>query len=339
MSDTSRQRAAALLEVLGVFLTGQFLANLLAIPLVQLGISTADPFATLNAHSTGPELITGAWLMFLRLMLINSGYFLLIIPINWWRRRQGPVAYGLTKAGHSWTTLLLAGLGTAALSTWPVMSVSLANLIHPSQTTPWRQAFFDMSWRRWEFWLFSAVMSWALVPVVEELFFRGYCQRRLAEHWGDGPAIVGTACFFTFAHSQYQIPNLYNAGMIVGLLISALGFGVVFAWTRSLIPGIIAHALIDIPMTVPWEAARVAVLMIGAAFLWRRGLAIIKQVFPNTKLGATVALALVQTVYMIAVSRVDKFVYVAIAMLVVAVMLEAISRRRSRVAQAESASA
>jgi membrane protease YdiL (CAAX protease family) len=152
--------------------------------------------------------------------------------------------------------LLLAGLGTAALSTWPVMSVSLANLIHPSQTAPWRQAFFDMSWRRWEFWLFSAVMSWALVPVVEELFFRGYCQRRLAEDWGDGPAIIGTACFFTFAHAQYQIPNLYNGGMIVGLLISALGFGAVFAWTRSLIPGIIAHALIDIPMTVPWEAAR-----------------------------------------------------------------------------------
>jgi len=37
--------------------------------------------------------------MFLRLMLIYSGYFLLIIPINWWRRRQGPAAYGLTKAG------------------------------------------------------------------------------------------------------------------------------------------------------------------------------------------------------------------------------------------------
>lgn len=337
MSDKSRQRAAALLEVLGVYLTGQLLANFLALPLVRLGVSTADPFETLNAHSTGTELITGAWLMFLRLMLINSGYFLLIIPINWWRRRQGPAAYGLTKAGHSWTTLLLAGLGTAALSTWPVMSVSLANLIHPSQTVPWRQAFFDMSWRRWEFWLFSAVMSWALVPVLEELFFRGYCQRRLAEHWGDGPAIIGTACFFTFAHAQYQIPNLYNAGMIVGLLISALGFGVVFAWTRSLIPGIIAHALIDIPMTVPWEAARVAALMIGAAFLWQRGLAVAKKVFPNTNVGATVVLALVQTGYMIALSRVDKFLYVAIAMLVVAVALEAMGR--SRVAQAESASA
>jgi hypothetical protein len=36
---------------------------------------------------------------------------------------------------------------------------------------------------------------------------------------------------------------------------------------------------------------------------------------------------------------VDKFLYVAIAMLVVAVALEAMGRRRSRVAQAESASA
>ncbi len=110
-----------------------------------------------------------------------------------------------------------------------MLGVGLVNYIHPSQTAPWRQAFFDMSWRRWEFWLFSAVMSWALVPVLEELFYRGYCQRRLAEDWGDGPAIVGAACLFTFAHTQYQIPDAYSAGMIVGLLLSAIGFGIVFA--------------------------------------------------------------------------------------------------------------
>ena len=45
----------------------------------------------------------------------------------------------------------------------------------------WRQALFDMSWRRWQFWLFTGVLSWGFVAVVEELFFRGYCQRRLAK--------------------------------------------------------------------------------------------------------------------------------------------------------------
>ena len=63
----------------------------------------------------------------------------------------------------------------------------LPKLNSSSKTEPWRQAFFEMSWRRWEFWLFSAVMSWALIPVLEELFFRGYCQRRLAVAWGTYP--------------------------------------------------------------------------------------------------------------------------------------------------------
>ena len=96
------------------------------------------------------------------------------------------------------------------------------------QTAPWRQAFFDMSWRRWEFWLFFGRRELDACPRIG-----GTLLSRLAEDWGDGPAIVGTACFFTFAHSQYQIPNLYNAGMIVGVFLSALGFGVVLAWTRS----------------------------------------------------------------------------------------------------------
>ena len=79
---------------------------------------------------------------------------------------------------------------------------------------PWRQAFFDMSWRRWQFWLFAGILSYAVIPIIEELIFRGYYQRRLAEDWGNGPAIIGTACFFTFAHRQYLVANAYNITMI-----------------------------------------------------------------------------------------------------------------------------
>jgi hypothetical protein len=34
----------------------------------------------------------------------------LIVPINWWYRRQGRTAYGLTRAGRPWITLILAGV-------------------------------------------------------------------------------------------------------------------------------------------------------------------------------------------------------------------------------------
>lgn len=181
MKAQSRRRAAALLEVLGVFLAGQLVVALL---MRSLGLHFANPLANLTVGITNTELITLARRLFVGLMLQYSGYFLLIIPINWWHRRRGLAAYGLTKAGRSWTWLVLAGAATAALAAWPVLSVGIVNAIHPfGETVPFRQAVLDMSWRRWEFWLFSGVTSWALIPIVEELFFRGYCQRRLAEDW------------------------------------------------------------------------------------------------------------------------------------------------------------
>jgi membrane protease YdiL (CAAX protease family) len=335
MTSQTRRRAAAVLEVLGVSLAGPLLIWGLR---RLMGVSVTNPLDSLSVHTTDAELITASRHMFVLLMFQYAGYFLLIFPINWWYRRRGPSSYGLTRAGRSWTALLLAGLGTAALSAWPAVSIELMNVIHVTnvirplgETAPWRQAFFDMSWRRWEFWLFSAIFSWALIPVLEELFFRGYCQRRLAEDWGDGPAIIGTACLFTFAHTQYLIPNAYSAGMIVSLLTLAIGFGVVFAWTRSLIPSITAHAIINLPMTPTWQSVLLVAFVIVAMFAWRRGAAALKQIFATASVAACVGLALVGAGYAIAAARLDSLTILAAAMVVFAVVLEAMDRRRNRI--------
>jgi membrane protease YdiL (CAAX protease family) len=337
MNSQTRRRAAALLEVLGISLAGPLLMWGLR---RLIGVSVTNPLDHLSVHTTDAELITASRQMFVLLMFQYTGYFLLIFPINWWYRRRGPASYGLTRAGRSWMVLVLAGLATVALSAWPAFSIELINVFRPlGETAPWRQALFDMSWRRWEFWLFSAVLSWALIPVLEELFFRGYCQRRLAEDWGDGPAIIGTACLFTFAHTQYLMPNAYNAGMIVSLLMLAIGFGVVFAWTRSLIPSITAHAIINVPMTPTWQGVLLAAFVIGAIFSWRRGVATFKQIFSTASAVASVALAVVGAGYAIAAARFDIVTILAAAMVVFAVVLEAIDRRRSRIVSEVSTSA
>jgi membrane protease YdiL (CAAX protease family) len=223
--------------------------------------------------------------------------------------------------------LAIAGLGTAALSEWLVLGISFLNSLHPSKTEPWRQAFFDMSWRRWEFWLFSAVMSWALIPIIEELFFRGYCQRRLAENWGNGPAIIGTACLFTFAHTQYQIPNAYNVGMIEGLFVSAVGFGVIFAWTRSLFPAIIAHMIFDIPMTSKWQGLVVIAMVVCSLFIWRKGLDIVRKVFSTGKRAAYWILTSLGAACAVAGSRIRGAEYIGLVMVVLAVAFEALDLR------------
>jgi membrane protease YdiL (CAAX protease family) len=324
------QRIAALLEVFGVSLTGPLLMWELR---RLVGVSVTNPLTNLNAHVSNAELITASRQMFVLLIFQYAGYFLLILPINWWHRRRGAAAYGLTRAGHSWKMLLLAGFGVAALSAWPALGLSLVNSLHPSETVPWRQALFNMSWRRWEFWLFSGVMSWALVPLLEELFFRGYCLRRLSEDWGDGPAILGAACLFTFAHTQYLIPNAYSVGMVVSLLTFAVGFGIVFAWTRSLIPSIIAHSIINVLMTPVWQAALLVALIAGVFVSWPRGIATFRYVFSNASAAACVILAFAGAAWAIVAARDEPAMYVlAAAAVIIAIGLEAMDRRRTRIA-------
>jgi membrane protease YdiL (CAAX protease family) len=260
-----------------------------------------------------------------------SAFFVLIIPMNWWHRRSGRVSYGLTRGGRSWKALGLAGVGTAAVATWPVITVGLAEMVWQfGETVPWRQAFFDTSWARWEFWVFGAVLLFGVVPLLEELFYRGYCQRRLAEDWGDGAAIAGASCFFVFSHSQYLIPNAYNVAMVATLFVSAVGFGVVVAWTRSLLPSIIAHAILNVPLRPIWASLVIALLLIGAFLSARRAAAVARQVFSGSRAAVLLALGVICAAFAVAAPRVPAVAFTAIGMLLVAVAIEARERRGQR---------
>ncbi len=336
MSAQIRDRAAALFEVLGIYAAGWLVTEQLS---RILGVSLVNPLENFTADITDTGLITASRQMFVLLMLQYAGWFVLIVPINWWHRRRSRTAYGLTRAHHSFAALAAAGLAVAALAEWPVLSVSLLDSIYDlGKTVPWRQALFDTSWRRWEYWLFTGVMSWGFVAFAEELFYRGYCQRRLAEDWGDGAAIVGVACLFTFAHSQYLLPNAYSIGMAVALFVLAIGFGVVFAWTRSLIPSFVAHAIINTTMTPLWKGVLLAAFMAGILILARQGAAVVRGVFSGAGVASSVALALVGASFALAVARIEGIEFAAVGMIALALGLETLERRK-RIAKSESTSA
>ena len=341
MTLQTRRRAAALFEVMGVYLAGAWLNDRVGDLLVHQGwVSPVNPFSLLTVRATNADLILASRQLFVMLCVIYGSYFAIIVPINWWYRRRGRAAYGLTRAGHAWKALVLAALATAALTQWPVLVHTLVDAVHPlGAMEPWRQAFFDMSWRRWQFWLFAGILSYAVIPVFEELIFRGYYQRRLAEDWGDGPAIIGTACFFTFAHPQYLIANAYNITMVLSLFCVALGLGIVFAWTRSLVPSMIAHAIINIPMTPVWQGGLLVAFAIAAFFAWRGGLAVARRVFRNASATACLLLAVALTAYEIVGRRFGAMAYVAMGILGLALVLEAVDRRESPGAEASSVSA
>ena len=115
--------------------------------------------------------------------------------------------------------------------------------------------------------------------------------------------------------------------MIASLFCVAIGLGIVFAWTRSLIPSMIAHAIINVPMTPVWQGALLVVFAVGIFFAWPGGVRAFRQVFTNTTVAACAALAVLETAYVIAAGRIGSMTYVAIGMMLVAVALEAIDRR------------
>ena len=91
----------------------------------------------------------------------------------------------------------------------------------------------------------------------------------------------------------------------------------------------IAHSIIDIPMTPPWYAALLAVFVIGIFFARRGGIRVLKQVFTKTKASACVFLAVVCIAYDIAADRIGAMTWVAIDMVVVAVIIEMVDRTRT----------
>jgi membrane protease YdiL (CAAX protease family) len=317
-----------LLEVLGVYVAG----NLLVVGVVRLlGVQAHNPLADFTADITDAQLLRSARQMLVVLLLQYASFFVLIVPIDWWHRRRGRMAYGLTRHGRSWRALVLAGVATAAITSWPVLALGAAEMVWKfGETVPWRQALFDTSWGRWEFWLFGAVLLFGVVPVLEELFYRGYCQRRLAEDWGDGAAIAGASCFFVFSHSQYLMPNAYNVAMSATLLVGAVGFGVVFAWTRSLVPSIIAHAILNVPMRPIWASVVVALFVIGAFIMARQARAVARQVFASSRAVVMLALAVIGAAFAIAAPRVPAVAYAAVGMLLVAVVIETRERLAAR---------
>jgi membrane protease YdiL (CAAX protease family) len=88
-------------------------------------------------------------------------------------------------------------------------------------------------------------IGWSVVAITagicEEIVYRGYLQRQLSAFTGSLPiAVCLQAVIFGAAH-------LYQ-GWKPGVAIVVVGFilGSVAAWRRSIIPGIIAHAILDI---------------------------------------------------------------------------------------------
>lgn len=264
-----RRQVAALLEVLGVYCGGQLLGVLLA---SLVGVELRNPLQDVTATTTPAQLGTIAVDLFVILFFQYAGWLLLAFAIGWWHRRRKPAQYGISTGGRSVPVLIGLGVVLFSFSELPAKILEVvAQSVDLGPGVPWREAIFEMSWSSPQFWALMFVGSFGLIPILEELFYRGYCQTRLEEDFGAPAAILGTAALFSFSHSQYLTLSPLNLSTMAALVFGAIVWGYAFYRTRSLLVVMVAHALVNLPLYGIWvwiaPVAMLAVLLLARKVL------------------------------------------------------------------------
>jgi len=239
-----QNRIAAIAEVTGVSVTGTILT---AVILQRIG-----PEFNIQAILNSGSAIDFVRVSFLLTIILLIQYTCLLFPaflIGWWHRRRSLKSYGLTTYSHSVADLVKLGVGTFALAFFPTTLLRIAREYLPLGRLPITQDFAsNLAWSNWGFWLFMFVGSFGLVAILEEIFFRGYIQTRLSEDF-DGPsAILITSALFMFSHVQYLYFGFFGIGNIIVGILAPIGLGYLYYRTKSLIPSILMHAIINIPV-------------------------------------------------------------------------------------------
>ena len=184
------------------------------------------------------------------------------------RRSDIPGAFSLVDRGRRSSTTTKPARATAfrrgRLSPtqwfWGVIAaLFFAATIHASIVLLFRLVFFPMAAFRHGYdvsfiptqplrWL-AVVVSATSAGICEETGFRGYMQRPIEQRYGAPVAILISSLFFMALHltkawaTPGMVPIVFGAGVLLGLL----------AWSsRSLIPGMIGHVVMDIGLFAYW---------------------------------------------------------------------------------------
>lgn len=258
------RKITALLEVLGVFIAGNFAAGYVG-PL--MGIKPLG-LALQSGALAKPDFIAIS-VEWLKVVCLQYACLLpLAFGIGWWRSRLSPRHYGVTRAGNPILKLVVLGLLVFALVALPIKLLWLAKRFIPPGPQPVYWALLDNPWTP-SFWLFLAVSSVVVTPMFEEFFYRGYCQTRLEEQFGGVGAIWIVTLFMTLGHDQYHHLSILSIGTIIGLIPISIGAGYVYWRSRSLIPAIVLHGAVNLPTKGIYDFVLPAA-MIAALILFPR---------------------------------------------------------------------
>lgn len=244
-----RRQLVAFFEVLGVATLGVLLTMLI---IASFGLVLSA--GALVPTGPNPDYLTASFTVALVLAIQYVSLLMPAFLVGYWHRRRSARNYGLTTNTRSISYLILLGVAAWAIADLPAKLVRLAQELFPIPPLPVTQAAINYAdWIRWDFWLFLAIGSFVVIPIVEELFYRGYIQTRLAEDFGGLAAVLISSAIFAFGHVQYVYLGVYGISNLIALIIASLALGYLYHRTKSLIPSIVLHAIANIPAIGLWQ--------------------------------------------------------------------------------------
>jgi membrane protease YdiL (CAAX protease family) len=174
----------------------------------------------------------------------------------WWASGGGPPhitqaarSTAFRRGGFSPRQWLWGGIGALAFAVTVHSAIVLLFRFVVFPAAAFRQGY-DLSFvptlpLRW----LAVVVSAASAGICEETGFRGYMQRPIEDRHGPRVAILVSSLFFMALHLTKawalvgMVPIVFGAGVLLGLL----------AWSsRSLIPGMIGHFVMDVGLFAYW---------------------------------------------------------------------------------------
>ena len=273
------KKILVILETVGVFLVGS-LAAIASIVLFELApwldqagsilLESPIDFNALSERTLVSTALKYSWIF-----LLMFGLALLI------KKPLSLKSLGITRNGMSVSKILkyallvlcLGGiLPKAVFALWPTGLLGDGLTHWHLLKEPWDGSF----------WTFMLISSIIMPPVVEELFFRGYMQARFHTVFKPQQTILLTAIIFTLFHTQYFVLSTIHLLMLLSLFIGAWLLSYVRYVTGSLLPCLIAHALVNIPVIGDVAWILVAVMVVILFYFWIR-----KDPILNFKLSET----------------------------------------------------
>jgi membrane protease YdiL (CAAX protease family) len=237
-------RLAAVAEPGFVLIAGTLLAHLI------LSYFSLESVGHYLYGSAIPNFLSASSVLFIELVTRYGFVLGLALLLGLWRGRSIPASYGVTLGDYGLLKLIGIGILMGLLASLPEQILRLVDVYVPlgpgtrfwalQARVPWNIGF----------WLYMAVGSFVIVPIFEELYTRGYLLGRLRESYSAGGSLLAMAIFFSLAHGQFHHANIVSVSGEVILFFWAMILGYAVYRTGSLVPAIIAHLIINVPMIV-----------------------------------------------------------------------------------------